>query len=90
MEARGNRPSYGAQGSNYVRASLNYGPMEELVTKIYGWWTMKRGGFETDFHDYTLEWTGDWMRVYVDSRLQATLDLKVSNQLTTLSLSREV
>lgn len=34
MEARGNLPSYPAQGSNYVRSSLNYGPFAGGSTPI--------------------------------------------------------
>ena len=37
VEARGNKPTYPAQGSNYVRSSLNYGPLPTLVNQIYGW-----------------------------------------------------
>lgn len=33
----------------------------------------------TDFHTYTLEWTQDWMRLYVDSRLQAMIDLSLQS-----------
>ncbi|KAF8911326.1 concanavalin A-like lectin/glucanase domain-containing protein [Mucidula mucida] len=80
MEARGNGPDYGAQGYNFVRASLNYGPMASLITKIYGWWQVKRGGYNEGFHTYTLEWSKDWMRIYVDSRLHAMLDLGVRKE----------
>lgn len=76
MEARGNGPEY-PQGYNYVRSSLNYGPIASLVTKIYGWWETKRGGYNEDFHTYTLEWDKEWMRAYVDNRLQATLSMNV-------------
>lgn len=34
MEARGNLPSYPAQGSNYVRSSMNYGPFPSGSTPI--------------------------------------------------------
>lgn len=37
MEARGNGPTYPAQGSNFVRSSLNYGPFPALLNQIYGW-----------------------------------------------------
>jgi beta-glucanase (GH16 family) len=79
MESRGNDASYPAQGFNYVRSSLNYAPFPTLFTQIFGWWTLKRGGFNEDFHTYTLEWTEDWMRLYVDSRLQAMLDLSLQS-----------
>ncbi|THU82609.1 concanavalin A-like lectin/glucanase [Dendrothele bispora CBS 962.96] len=80
MEARGNLNTYGAQGLNFVRSSLNYGPLDSLITFIFGWWEVKRGGFNEGFHTYTLEWTADWMRIYVDSRLQAMLDLTIKKE----------
>ncbi|KAF9075488.1 concanavalin A-like lectin/glucanase domain-containing protein [Rhodocollybia butyracea] len=82
MEARGNDASYPAQGFNFVRSSLNYSPLQTLLTEMFGWWSMKRGGFNEDFHTYTLEWSPSWMRLYVDSRLQSMLDfsLKSSSQ----------
>jgi len=45
MEARGNLNTYGAQGLNFVRSSLNYGPLASLIRSIFGWWEVKRGGF---------------------------------------------
>lgn len=75
MEARGNAPTYPAQGVNFVRASLNYAPLETLSTQIFGWWSMKQGGFNEGFHTYTLEWSPQFIRMYVDSRLQAMVDL---------------
>ena len=40
---------------------------------------MKRGGYDEDFHTYTLEFESSWMRVYVDNRLQAMLNLRTRN-----------
>ncbi|KAG2148227.1 glycoside hydrolase family 16 protein [Suillus bovinus] len=86
MEARGNLPSYPAQGSNYVRSSLNYGPFAgtsttaNLLKSIYGWVSTKRGNFADGFHVYALEWTGEWMRFYTDDRLQAMINLKISSK----------
>ena len=37
IEARGNGPTYPAQGSNFVRSSLNYGPLPTVLNQIYGW-----------------------------------------------------
>ena len=37
LEARGNGPTYPAQGSNFVRSSLNYGPLPTVLEQIYGW-----------------------------------------------------
>ncbi|KAK7062554.1 hypothetical protein VNI00_000042 [Paramarasmius palmivorus] len=80
MESRGNGIEYPFQGVNYVRSSFNYGPMAALLTQIFGWWSMKREGFNQQFHVYTLEWTPQWMRVFVDSRLHAMLDLSIKKE----------
>ncbi|PCH34591.1 glycoside hydrolase family 16 protein [Wolfiporia cocos MD-104 SS10] len=77
MEARGNGPSYGAQGTNYVRASLNWGPFSWLngVSKTYGWWTTRRSTYAEGFHTYAVEWTPHFIRMYVDTRLDHMLQL---------------
>ncbi|KAF9552143.1 GH16 beta-1,3-glucan recognition protein [Agrocybe pediades] len=78
MEARGNGPSYPKQGTDYVRGSLNWGPLTWLnaVSKTFGWWHLRRGTYDQGFHDYVLEWDKDFMRVYVDTRLHKLLDLR--------------
>ena len=40
IEARGNGPTYPAQGSNFVRSSLNYGPLPTVLNQIYGWFVL--------------------------------------------------
>lgn len=77
MEARGNDKTYPAQGIDYVRGSLNWGPttLINAVSKTYGWWFERRKSFDQGFHEYTLEWTPDFMWVYIDSRLHRSLDL---------------
>ena len=63
MEARGNAISYTKQGVNYVRSSLNWGPLTWLneVSKTFGWVTNRSKGYNEDFHTYTLEWSKDFM-----------------------------
>ncbi|PPQ75059.1 hypothetical protein CVT26_012061, partial [Gymnopilus dilepis] len=73
IEARGNGPSYPAQGSNFVRSTLSYGPLPTLVNRVYGWFSMKRSSFSSSFHVYTFEWTENFIRVSVDSKLHAML-----------------
>jgi hypothetical protein len=77
MEARGNGIEYEGQGVNFVRSSLNYGPISTVLAKIYGWQSTKRVGYDHAFHTYTLEWTDKWIRVSVDNRINAMLDLTV-------------
>ncbi|KIY43228.1 concanavalin A-like lectin/glucanase [Fistulina hepatica ATCC 64428] len=79
MEARGNGPSYPAQGINYVRGALNWGPLTWLnsVWRTYGWWTERRSNYSDDFHTYTLEWDEEFIRISVDTRLHHLLVVKI-------------
>lgn len=63
MEARGNGISYPKQGVNYVRSSLNWGPLTWLneVSKTFGFFSNRRTGYDEDFHIYTLEWSKDFL-----------------------------
>ncbi|KAF8589550.1 glycoside hydrolase family 16 protein [Ramaria rubella] len=77
MESRGNGPTYAAQGDNVVRGSLNWGPTVLLnaVSKTFGWWSERRTTYADAFHVYTLEWTSEFLRIYVDTRLHLMLYL---------------
>lgn len=77
MESRGNGPSYKAQGVDYVRGSLNWGPFSWLngVSKTFGWWNTRRTSYDEEFHTYSLEWTDKFLRIYVDTRLHHMLDV---------------
>ncbi|KAG1748074.1 glycoside hydrolase family 16 protein [Suillus lakei] len=77
MEARGNARTYPDQGIDYVRGSLNWGPLSFLnaVSKTFGWWTQRRTDYGEGFHTYTLEWTESFLRIYVDTRLHYMLEL---------------
>ncbi|KAI0357221.1 concanavalin A-like lectin/glucanase [Trametes cingulata] len=90
VEARGNGPEYPAhpasslrllrreRGIDYVRGSLNWGPFAWLngVSKTFGWSTRRRKTFADGFHTYALEWSPQFVRIYVDSRLTDMLTLK--------------
>jgi len=32
--------------------------------KTFGWWSMRRGSYDEDFHTYALEWDEDFMYVF--------------------------
>ena len=51
------------RGTNYVRGSLNWGPLTWLnaVSKTYGWWSVRRSTYADKFHTYALEWTEDFL-----------------------------
>ncbi|KAJ7103738.1 glycoside hydrolase family 16 protein [Mycena epipterygia] len=75
MEARGNGPTYAAQGSNFVRSTIQYGPLASVVKLLFGWYGLKRTSFDKGFHTYGMEWDEQWMRFYVDTRVHTVLDI---------------
>ncbi|KAJ7149763.1 glycoside hydrolase family 16 protein [Mycena crocata] len=78
VESRGNGLGYTYRGANYVQGALNWGPSPSLngVSKSYSWWTEKRKLFSSGFHTYTMEWTSEWIRISVDTRLHTLLDIR--------------
>lgn len=78
VESRGNGIRYTARGSNYVQGSLNWGPSPALnsVDKSFSWWTFRRESFSSQMHTYVLEWTDEFIRIYVDTRAHTLLSFK--------------
>ena len=80
MEARGNSPSYPAQGVNFVRSTLTWGPLPSLASRLFGWQSLKRSTYAQRFHTYTLEWTENFIKIYVDSRLRNMVQLQIDSK----------
>ncbi|KAJ6466994.1 glycoside hydrolase family 16 protein [Mycena sanguinolenta] len=80
MEGRGNSAAYTAQGSNFVRSTVQYGPLPSIVKQLFGWYSMKRSSFGDGFHTYGLEWDDTFMRFYVDTRIHTTLLISTKNK----------
>ncbi|TFK97187.1 concanavalin A-like lectin/glucanase domain-containing protein [Pterulicium gracile] len=78
METRGNGPEYPHQGSNVVSGAIHWGPLVYLNSawRTNGFWKKRRESYGERFHTYTLEWTEDWMRMYVDTRLHKMFNTK--------------
>ena len=78
METRGNGAEYDHQGSNVVSGAIHWGPLVYLnsVWRTNGFWKKRRESYGERFHTYTLEWTEDWIRIYVDTRLHKMFDTK--------------
>ncbi|KAH9479117.1 Beta-1,3-glucan-binding protein [Psilocybe cubensis] len=87
LEARGNSPAYPAQGSNFIRSSLNYGPFPALTHTIFGWFSLKRGDFAKEWHVYTLEWTESFIRMSVDRTTHTMLEISTRPRGPSFSLS---
>jgi len=82
MEARGNDPSYPAQGRDYITSALNWGPSVALnsFSLTRGWFHQKRVTYDESFHTFAVEWDEDYMWMYLDSRVQRVLDLRFNSQ----------
>jgi hypothetical protein len=80
MEARGNSPSYPAQGVNFIRSTLSWGPLPSLTSRLFGWQSLKRSTYAQQFHTYTLEWTENFIKIYVDSRLKNMVELQINSK----------
>lgn len=63
MESRGNGLAYPKEGRNFVRGSLNWGPLTWIneVYRTYGTWSNRRAGYDEGFHTYALEWDPEFM-----------------------------
>jgi hypothetical protein len=70
MESRGHRPTS-------FTSSLTYGPLPSLPRFLTGTVSSLRDPFSDGFHTYALEWTPDWMRVYVDERVRHSVDVSL-------------
>jgi len=73
VESRGNGIEYTAHGSNFVQGSLNCRTSYQTVYRNH---TKKLTSFSSGFHTYVLEWTLDFLRIYVDTRLHTLLDFR--------------
>lgn len=55
--------SYIFRGEDYIHSGLQWGPTVALNRgfKTFGFWFDRRGSFANDWHNYTLEWTSDFL-----------------------------
>ncbi|KAL0953495.1 hypothetical protein HGRIS_004723 [Hohenbuehelia grisea] len=79
MESRGNDREYPFQGRNYVSTALNWGPITSGLNRWFktrGWAFERHKSYDKDFHTFVLEWSEDFLWVYVDTKITRTLDLR--------------
>lgn len=74
-EARGNNDAYALGGRDTYTSTLHWGPTGALD----GFWRttagrqIRRTDFTKTYHTFGLEWSGDYLYTYMDSRLQHIL-----------------
>ncbi|THU77933.1 concanavalin A-like lectin/glucanase [Dendrothele bispora CBS 962.96] len=72
--------------SSSSSSSSGYSPSSgswfiDAVSLSYSWWSRTRGppssrSFAADFHEYVMEWTEEFVRIYVDTRLHTLLEYR--------------
>ncbi|TDL22482.1 concanavalin A-like lectin/glucanase [Rickenella mellea] len=85
MQSRGNGPTADPNalipfGFNTVTSALRFGPLPSLLASITGVQSRRRSSsaFAGGFHTYTLEWDEKYIRISVDGRVNAMLELDFS------------
>ncbi|OCK77121.1 glycoside hydrolase family 16 protein [Lepidopterella palustris CBS 459.81] len=83
MESRGNNGDYYAGGRDEVSGTLHWGPVSELDF----WWMttgkhgLRRTDYSENYHVFGMEWTENYIYIYVDSRLVQSLFVKFGSNL---------
>ena len=83
-ESRGNAPQGYPDGRNSIGSSLHWGPLPgfDAFWRTTGKHNVKRGDYSTGYHTYGLEWTENYLFMYIDSRLLVSFSTrKDSNML---------
>lgn len=70
-EFRGNDYHY-PEGRDFVSSTLHWGPsyQHDAYKETHGTRFLRRKDFSSDFHVFGLEWTEDYLFMYLDSRLK--------------------
>lgn len=89
VESRGNSGlNYTADGGgrNTVISTLHWGLnfLTDMFEQTTWADTLRRGDYSDSFHTFGLEWSEDYMYVYVDNRLATSVYVKFGPQLGTM------
>jgi hypothetical protein len=74
-EARGNNIEYPLGGRDTFTSTLHWGPStnQDAFWRTTAGRAIRRADFAQSYHTFGLEWSGDYMYTYMDSRLQQIL-----------------
>ncbi|KAH4291897.1 hypothetical protein HBI81_173480 [Parastagonospora nodorum] len=80
-EFRGNDYHY-PEGRDFVSSTLHWGPsyQHDAYKETHGTRFLRRKDFSSDFHVFGLEWTEDYLFMYLDSRLKQVTYTKFSEK----------
>jgi hypothetical protein len=70
-ESRGNSPENYTDGRNSIISALHWGPSPETDAfwRTSGKHNLRRTDYSENFHTYGLEWTKDYLFMYIDNQL---------------------
>lgn len=73
-ECRGNSGTNYTDGRNSIGSTLHWGPSPafDAFWRTSGKFNLKRSDFTDNFHVYGLEWTEDYLFMYIDTRLRVS------------------
>jgi beta-glucanase (GH16 family) len=79
-ESRGNSPNNYTDGRNSIISALHWGPSPETDAfwRTSGKHNLRRTDYSEAFHTYGLEWTKDYLFMYIDNQLLVRLDTQKS------------
>lgn len=79
-ESRGNSPENYTDGRNSIISALHWGPSPETDAfwRTSGKHNLRRTDYSEAFHTYGLEWTKDYLFMYIDNQLLVRLSTECS------------
>lgn len=80
MESKGNAGQSYPNGRNSISSTLHWGPSPgyDAFWRTFGLHNLKRTDYSEAFHTFGLEWTRDYLFMYLDTRLMVRCSLKGS------------
>jgi hypothetical protein len=78
-ESRGNSPENYTDGRNSIISALHWGPSPETdgFWRTSGKHNLRRTDYSEAFHTYGLEWTKDYLFMYIDNQLLVSLATEI-------------
>lgn len=78
MEARGNDPAHYLLGSDTIYSTIHWGLdyFTDQSKQTASWYTRQRGSYASGFHTYGMEWTPEYLYIYIDNKLLQSLSVK--------------
>ncbi|OQO07975.1 hypothetical protein B0A48_06768 [Cryoendolithus antarcticus] len=85
-ESRGNSPLNYTDGRNSIISAMHWGPSTstDAFWRTSGKHNLRRADYSQAFHTYGLEWTPDYLFMYIDNQLLQTFYIKFATGANTM------